>query len=350
MESQKFLARWKQVRTALARDHDLAERMLSSLNAEQIWVRYCEEMQAQLGPSHWCLVTRLEQNGQWRVENTGGKAPNYLRGTQLATPPGPAQTLLFGQTPQLLELAHQREKPLCLGPQKALGAKRVLLLPIYIERELGGYFEAVDPQENFYEKLPLIYRMKAMVELSLGLARQAQYITPAPHHDRNTGLENNHQLRIRVQQELLRAARYSHPLSLLLVHLDNYDQSYQNQGKEAAEDLIGQAADILQETLREVDLSYRHGEQTLAALLPETSQQAALVVAKRIQQQLRQKIPPGNGPQSHPLASSIGVASFPEDASESSALLERAEDAVHKVRERKKDGNLLTGDLPLMNL
>lgn len=122
-----------------------------------------------------------------------------------------------------------------------------------------------------------------------------------------------------LANEVDRARRYQHPLTLVIVGVDNWAQVVQERGQEEALRLLGRLGEILSLSLRSIDSVGRHAEAHFLLLLPETSLAGAQVVAKRVIHQAEHELG---------LTLRAGIATFPHDASDAGALLREADAAL----------------------
>jgi diguanylate cyclase (GGDEF)-like protein len=87
--------------------------------------------------------------------------------------------------------------------------------------------------------------------------------------------------------------------------------------------------------VRGADLVARYGGEEFAVVFPETGKKAALGVAQKLRREIQ-----GVRLEEYPgvrITASVGVASFPEDAPEPSALLARADQALYRSKEAGKN-------------
>jgi diguanylate cyclase (GGDEF)-like protein len=87
--------------------------------------------------------------------------------------------------------------------------------------------------------------------------------------DQLTGLYNRRSGEQRLAEEMSRAARYSRPLTLLLLDVDNLKQINDRLGHAAGDLLLTQFAERLQRAIRGSDLAVRLGGDEFMVLLPE---------------------------------------------------------------------------------
>jgi diguanylate cyclase (GGDEF)-like protein len=92
----------------------------------------------------------------------------------------------------------------------------------------------------------------------------------------------NEAFRRRAEEEFDRAERYSDPLACLRVELDNYDKLIRRHSPEALAGLIRSLRDVIEVSVRKIDLVFRLDDRGYVLLLPNTHFPGALAVAERI--------------------------------------------------------------------
>lgn len=97
-----------------------------------------------------------------------------------------------------------------------------------------------------------------------------------------TGLSNRRHFFEQAAQELRRVARYGRPLAVVMLDIDHFKAVNDNCGHEAGDAVLRDVARCLRSALRESDLLGRVGGEEFAALLPETHEAEALVLAERL--------------------------------------------------------------------
>jgi diguanylate cyclase (GGDEF)-like protein len=168
------------------------------------------------------------------------------------------------------------------------------------------------------------------VSLGLLLGSQEDRLRRLAVTDPLTGLLNRRYFSARLHQELARAKRYETPLSLLIVDLDWLKAINDGSGHDAGDKAIRAVAATLEHSLRATDIAARYAGDEFAALLPQTSAQEAMGLARRISAQVREL---GLGPEGGPLSVSIGVADL-EGSGGSSAeeLFTAADEALYAAK------------------
>ena len=133
--------------------------------------------------------------------------------------------------------------------------------------------------------------------------------------------------------ELIRAHRFGHPISLLLLDIDNFKITNDTHGHAAGDSLLLAVIECCRQTMRESDLIGRWGGDEFVVLLPQTNLNGADVIAQRICSSIsRARVSVGN----HILIGtvSIGVACQPPPQKlDMSRFVEDADRALYRAKQ-----------------
>ncbi|MCP4431495.1 MAG: diguanylate cyclase [Gammaproteobacteria bacterium] len=151
-------------------------------------------------------------------------------------------------------------------------------------------------------------------------------------HDSLTKLSNRMELERQLTEEVHRAARYDHPVSIYMLDIDHFKQINDTYGHRAGDIVLQQLAKTLQQSIREEDLAARYGGEEFVIILPETSLFRANGFAKRLFNKIVGLSIPVSDSKRINLSISIGVATFPDHAGSWTALLEAADKAMYQAK------------------
>lgn len=155
--------------------------------------------------------------------------------------------------------------------------------------------------------------------------------------DSLTGLMNRGWMAVQYEKEFERAMRYSRPVSLILLDLDDFKKINDTYGHAAGDEVLRKVGACLSAQSRVHDLPGRYGGEEFAILLPETPQQGALVIAERIRRAISGQ-PTQFDTATIRVTASIGVASLEPGKDKSlKILMQRADEAVYSAKRRGKD-------------
>ncbi len=140
--------------------------------------------------------------------------------------------------------------------------------------------------------------------------------------------------------EMSRSERFRRPLSLLMVDLDHLKVINDGFGHQAGDDVLKEVAWALKRSVRNCDIVARYGGDEFAIILVETGRTDAMATANRLNRLLRAPRPErvgGDAGAEHPMTISIGVASYPTDATARDELVRRADRALYEAKTQGGD-------------
>jgi diguanylate cyclase (GGDEF)-like protein len=177
----------------------------------------------------------------------------------------------------------------------------------------------------------LLLRLRRVLkerQLSSERTRMMQKLQKLATTDGLTKLYNSRSFYSQLELEVDRYNRYKHPLSLLLLDIDNFKEFNDNFGHLEGDKVLVRFSQIIKSCLRTNDSAYRYGGEEFTVILPETNGDEAKTVAQRIRSSLESEkfkpIPDKNAQ----ITISIGVTQYyPKE--ELSAFIRRADKAMY---------------------
>ncbi|MEA1834755.1 EAL domain-containing protein [Methylobacterium durans] len=149
------------------------------------------------------------------------------------------------------------------------------------------------------------------------------------HHDALTGLANRTSFNQRLEQELILATATDRKLAVLCLDLDRFKEVNDLFGHAAGDAMLVSVARTVTELLDETQMMARLGGDEFAILMPCDHAVAAGRLAERVLEALRT----GNADAAGPvIATSVGIALFPDDAAERALLLSYADTALYRAK------------------
>lgn len=198
------------------------------------------------------------------------------------------------------------------------GAFDYVIKPMVIEEVIASINDAVQRQ-----RLSLEERQRLDREI-----REKEFYRSLSIVDGLTGLYNHRHFQTLLAQEMNRSRRYSHSLSLMMVDMDNFKRYQDAHGHIAGDEALIRIAQTIYRAVRGADAVARYGGEEFTVITPETSKEAATIVAERIRKAVaRTKLSPGEY-----LTASIGIASYPSDAQDEGQLISRADQALYQAK------------------
>jgi diguanylate cyclase (GGDEF)-like protein/excisionase family DNA binding protein len=180
-------------------------------------------------------------------------------------------------------------------------------------------------------ELELIQLFAGHVSIALQNADEHQAAEMRAQTDSLTGLKNQGSFRDLMAHWVNRGA----PFSLLILDLDGFKAFNDENGHEAGNALLTRTAASLRAACRDTDEVFRYGGDEFALILPGTEGAGALEVAARIGRSIRGMGADGHG--STGISCSVGVATFPVDASDQAGMVLAADRACYAAKRAGRD-------------
>ena len=158
--------------------------------------------------------------------------------------------------------------------------------------------------------------------------------------DSLTGLLNRNAFDDALQREISRAKRYDSNLSLLFLDLDDFKQVNDSYGHMAGDEVLKSVAQTILTEKRSEDVAARYGGEEMAILLPETSKTEGWLLGERIRKRLVETTIVYEE-QAIKTTLSGGLASYPIDAKDGTALLNNADKAMYRAKSFGKNNTSL---------
>lgn len=182
--------------------------------------------------------------------------------------------------------------------------------------------------------LPVAIALAGMVlvvgERVTHLRRRVGRFVERSFTDRLTGLFNYDFLQAQVRYEIDRVRRYGGSCSILVLDLDHFKRFNDTHGHQAGNLLLRALADCVRFEKRDSDFAARFGGEEFVVLVPGEATDAVRL-AERLRVAVSELELPQLGPEGR-VTVSIGVASFPDQATNASELFERADQALYVAK------------------
>lgn len=153
------------------------------------------------------------------------------------------------------------------------------------------------------------------------------------HHDQLTGLPNRLLLQLRLRHTIERATRNDAMCAVLFLDLDHFKPVNDTLGHVAGDELLKLASARMRERLRDIDTLARIGGDEFVIVLEEVySHENAAAIAHALIKQLSNPFMLSGGQQVN-ISASIGISTYPYDATHPDELLERADTALYAAKQ-----------------
>lgn len=140
----------------------------------------------------------------------------------------------------------------------------------------------------------------------------------------------------RFEEELKRSRELHLDFSFLMIDIDNFKWHNDTYGHLVGDVILKKIADVIRANCREIDLIGRFGGEEFSVALPMTNKDGALFAAERIRKAIESSTIKAFD-ESLSVTVSIGVASFPQDATTNQELIDKADSALYRSKRTGKN-------------
>jgi diguanylate cyclase (GGDEF)-like protein len=179
---------------------------------------------------------------------------------------------------------------------------------------------------DFISKPFKVDEMEAKIRRILIETRTRDELARLSITDNLTGLYNQRHFYNRLKEEIDRAHRQKHPLSLILLDLDNFKYFNDKYGHLAGDQVLAAAGKVILSNIRDsVDTAFRYGGDEFAVILVETDEKIAETIGQRLQRGFEKD---------SVVTASIGLATY-EKGMELTDLINRADKELFQGKSSK---------------
>jgi diguanylate cyclase (GGDEF)-like protein len=224
------------------------------------------------------------------------------------------------------------------------GSCSVVCVPVRTAGKVLGVIQLVNIDMKVYRQSEMLLQTLAdYAAIAIENARAVRRIQELSITDDCTGLYNARHLFTVIADEFHRSSRFGYEFTLLFLDLDHFKRVNDEHGHLIGSKLLAEVGGCLRENLRLVDAAFRYGGDEFAILLPQTSREAGLRVARRIARVFRHRRWLPDEEFRIELRASVGMATYPADAAFPQAIVQRADEMMYAVKEAGRDNIAVYG-------
>lgn len=217
--------------------------------------------------------------------------------------------------------------------------QNILIIPLLLRHKIIGEIIlanriGTDGFSEADEDILLTFGFHAA--FALEKARLHQEVRQLATIDGLTGLYNHRAFQERIETEIERARRFGSKVSLLMMDIDNFKRLNDTYGHSMGDEVLRRIGCKIVENIRNIDFAARYGGEEFTVVLPETNLEGAKITAERIREAIKDyRITHGENLIS--VTVSIGVSTYPDNASSRMDLIEKADAALYEAKRSGRD-------------
>ncbi|MBL8050511.1 MAG: diguanylate cyclase [Anaerolineales bacterium] len=205
--------------------------------------------------------------------------------------------------------------------------------------------EADSTQKLTQTDVAILTAIASPLAIAIDNARLHEQIKKMATTDAVTGLSNRHIFEQALAGEVERAHRLGMNVSLIIFDIDSFKEYNDAYGHPAGDARLKGMAEIIKNNLRKYDIAARYGGDEFAIILSNSNEQNAHAFAMRLHEAAQIGAPQNLDKQdAGGYTLSIGVATFPQDATNHIELLLAADHAALRAKHLGKNRIQLASD------
>jgi diguanylate cyclase (GGDEF)-like protein len=330
---------------------EVAKALTENLKLEEVLAAVMRCLTQLLKPQHWSLLLVDEEKGDLYFEIAVGPAAEAIRAMRLPIGEGIAGWAALHQQAVLVpRVADDPRFSSRMDEATSFRTSSVMAVPLLCRGKLLGVIElvkeAADPAPYQAEDLEILAPLAVFAAIAIDNARTFKHVETLTIIDEWTTLYNARYLQTCLREEVVRADRYSHELSVIFLDLDNFKSINDTRGHNVGSAVLREVGLRLKAAIRETDRAARYGGDEFVIVMPETSKMGALTLAERLRRLFSSTVLPIDRVGDVSVLASFGVASYPADANEAKALLEAADRAMYLAKAKGRNAVIDAATVP----
>ncbi|GAB4437213.1 MAG: hypothetical protein OHK0040_08530 [bacterium] len=316
--------------------YKIGKILTSTLNTQELLKLVMEKVGELLSAKNWSLMLLDEEKQELYFEIVVGESADKLKGIRIKADQGVAGWVANHKEAVLLKDVTKDSRFLAnIDNISGFKTHSLICTPLICRDKVLGVIELVNKKigEEFTEEdLDILKHLSDYIAIAIDNARNFEKIQELTIKDDLTCLYNTRFFHEMLEREIRRSMRKRRELSLIFMDMDHFKEVNDTYGHLCGSKLLKEVADIIMESVRNIDIPIRYGGDEFVIILPETNKEQAKNVAERILNNIRDHSFLKEEGLNLKLTASIGFATFPDDAIDKTDLVKKADNAMYQVK------------------
>jgi diguanylate cyclase (GGDEF)-like protein len=321
---------------------ELGKALTSSLQLDQVLRTIMEKIDEFLRPENWSLLLLDEGKQELYFELAVGKASQALKDVRIKLGQGIGGWVAqHGEVVIVPDTAKDTRFFGKVDEKTKMETRSIVAVPVKFRDTCLGVIELINcvgPDGFDPRDLKLLEALSDFAAIALENARHVKRIHELTIKDDCTSLYNARHMGFILDTEIYRSQRYNYEFSIVFIDLDHFKLVNDTHGHLVGSRLLAEMGDALKTNCRLIDFAFRYGGDEFVILLPQTSKDNAILVAKRLHTLIRESVWLVKEGLNIKITPSVGVASYPADSKTKEGLLHLADEAMYLVKNTNRDG------------
>jgi len=320
---------------------ELGKALTSSLQLDQVLRTIMEKIDEFLRPDNWSLLLLDEAKQELYFELAVGKASQALKDVRIKLGQGIAGWV--AQHGEVVIVPDTTKDTRFFGKvdeKTKMETRSIVAVPVKFRDTCLGVIELINcvGVEGFDPRdLKLLEALSDFAAIALENARHVKRIHELTIKDDCTSLYNARHMGFILDTEIYRSQRYNYEFSIVFIDLDHFKQVNDTHGHLVGSRLLAEMGDALKINCRLIDFAFRYGGDEFVILLPQTSKENAINVARRLHKLIRETVWLKKEGLNIRITPSVGLAAYPVDSKTKEGLLHLADEAMYLVKNTNRD-------------
>ena len=322
---------------------ELGRKLSGSLKMEEILDAIIKTSRAISGQDASAIILPVKGGGH-DIVLTGGEMDPGSIGNEISV-----QDTLVGwairEREQLVIsdiLEKAKKKPVLAKKYDPSDTRSVLIHPLTLTGELTGALVMFSSQpDNFTRFIVRVTGILAnMASVSILNALHYKEMQEQAITDGLTGLNNHRWFQQKLSDEIERADRIGNKVAVVLSDIDYFKKINDTYGHPIGDEVLKKTAALLKGSIRKVDSAARYGGEEFVLILVGNDGEGAMELAERIRTNIS-KIVHKSPEEDFRITISLGIAVYPDDASNKEKVIELADQALYHAKETGRNKSVL---------
>jgi len=320
---------------------ELGKALTSSLQLDQVLRTIMEKIDEFLRPDNWSLLLLDEAKQELYFELAVGKASQALKDVRIKLGQGIAGWV--AQHGEVVIVPDTTKDTRFFGKvdeKTKMETRSIVAVPVKFRDTCLGVIELIncvgvdgfDPRD-----LKLLEALSDFAAIALENARHVKRIHELTIKDDCTSLYNARHMGFILDTEIYRSQRYNYEFSIVFIDLDHFKLVNDTHGHLVGSRLLAEMGEALKTNCRLIDFAFRYGGDEFVILLPQTSKENAINVARRLHRLIRETVWLRSEGLNIKITPSVGLAAYPVDSKTKEGLLHLADEAMYLVKNTNRD-------------